>query len=150
MLFWPLIHAWLWCVGQNVKHHWEGWSESPYQQQKRAYRNFPSNSPDFSLLKNPVKLGGNPIALVIWHYHRQWSKRFIWLWMCLWPRPAWILVMQLFSGISILQTTVVSLCSCVWGKRIASVELGAASSLWLRQKGRAGGLPAVLAYKFKL
>ena len=30
----------------------------------------------------------------------QWSKRFIWLWMSLWPRPTWI--MDLFSGFATL------------------------------------------------
>ena len=93
---------------------------------------FPSNLPDFSLGKYPVQPGKIPIVWAIRHNHRQWLKRFIWWWMCPWPRPTWI--MHLFSGVATLQPTVVSLCSCVQGKRICSVELRAASNPWPRQK----------------
>ena len=124
--------------------------KTPSTWANRIYR---PNLPDFSLEKNPVKRGRNSVARAMRHNHRQWSMRFIWLlwflaWMCPWPRPTWI--MHLFTGSR--QPTVVSssLCSCVWWKRISSVELRVASRLWLRQKGRAGGRPAVLAYNFKM
>ena len=56
-------------------------------------------------------------------------------WMCLWPRPTW--TSHLFIGVTTSQTTVVSWCSCVWGKHICSEELRALSCPWLRQKGNA-------------
>ena len=57
-------------------------------------------------------------------------------WMCPWQRPT--LTMHLFSRVATLQPTVMSLCSCVWGKHIFSVE-GSIQSL---TDAKGGGLGA--------
>ena len=108
----------------------------------RKIRSRPTGENSWSLGPYDITIGSGPSASY---------GCYSW-WTCPWPRSEANLnnATHLYSGVATLQPTVVSWCSCVWGKRISSVELRGTSSPWLRQKGK-GWVPARCArLQFKL